>query len=214
VTNWLSETFHQIIEKAGYVGAVLVVLVLVLWGAAYYRLIPKLSRRTASILAVGALFLIFCALWLPTVEPVVKTFERLVLRVRTIDVMLENEEGHTVLEGFTVVYRTPDQGVERAEQHNGAAAIRGLPVGLENLDVVGIECPGWSIREKGPFSILDGKVTVPMQKNAPKPPPDDKKRPDPSVFLPTDEQLRHEPKFKPEEVVDFGALQLLGGRCR
>jgi hypothetical protein len=56
------------------------------------------------------------------------------------------------------------------------------------------------MRDRGPFPIVEGQVSIIVIQNVPTPPHDDARRPDPSVFAPTEGQLAEKPETDPADV--------------
>ncbi len=188
--------WQTVMQTAPYAGAIISVVAVVLIYLARAKVFPKLSQKAAFWILGFGLFILFVALLIPP-------FERLVLRVQTIDVVLRSEANAILQRPFTVRYRTSDRGVVRVEGHDGTAELRGVPVSLEKLDIVDIECGGFVMRDPGPFALDNGKVEVVMVSGEPPPPEDDRKRPDPSVFKPSKDELDNTPAVQGKDVTLF-----------
>lgn len=195
--KWIADLLRAIIDEAGSVGAILVVLVILFFMAARSGLFPKIPRRTFSILAVLTLILLFGVIVLVIVWP---TIERRILGVQTVDVILKTDNNSIVPVDFVLRYRLKDRGVLDTQGSRGVAEVRGVPLSEKNLSVVDVEVGGWSMQDRGPIQIIDGEVNVMMVKKGAAPPPDDANRPDPNAFSPTRDELLHKPDVEPDQV--------------
>lgn len=189
-----AEVFLKLVDLAGPIGAFVGLLLLLLFFLFKNKLAPKLTRTQLSWVLIGIIALTVVG----ALSPIVVKF---VMRVKTIDVILRASDRSLVQIPFTLKYRLPDRGVIDVEGKEGIAAIRGIPIDLDSLNVVDIQCTGWTVAKKGRHAVDDqGEVTIIMKKSGPIPPPDDAMRPDPSPFEPTAEQLAAPPKVAAEDV--------------
>ncbi len=188
--------WQTVMQTAPYAGAIISVVAMVLIYLARTKVFPKLSQKAAFWILCFGLFIFFVALLIPP-------FERLVLRIQTIDIVLRSEANAILQRPFSVRYRTSDRGVVHVEGHDGTAELRGVPLSLEKLDIVDIVCSGFVMRDTGPFVIDNGKVELVMVASEPHPPEDDKKRPDPSVLKPAKEELDAAPAVQGKNVTLF-----------
>src|SRR5262249_28487817 len=80
---------------------------------------------------------------------------------QNVDVRLFEPGGTLLQKNFSVSWYHPDTGPQSAPGYNGNALLRGLPVGLAELDL-GVTCPGHRVKDKGPYPITDRVVRVTM----------------------------------------------------
>ena len=204
--SWIPEVLNVVVDKAGHIGAVLVILFLVFFVAARQGLFPKFTRAASLVVFVLILLVILIALLLPTIE-------RWAFGTQTVDVILRDDLGQVVPIEFTLRIRLRDHGVGSEEGHGGVAEVRGVPVGSKALELIDIEAPGWNPRKIGPIPIVDGETIIVVVRNEPVAPPDDARRPDPSVFSPTAAQLAEAPEVEPKKVTlhdrNFSGKQLV-----
>jgi hypothetical protein len=193
VVDKIPEILHDIIDKAGYVGAVLVALMLLAFGAAKAGLFPKFSRRGGFAIAILLFLFFFVALLLPT-------FERIIFKVHTVDVVLMTKDGEIVNTAFTLRYRLSDRGILQIEGDKGAAEARGFPTTNSKLDVVQVHVVGWKLVDSSPISIVDGRANVVVTKEVLVPPADDKERPDSAVFKPTHDVILKKSNYSPGDI--------------
>ncbi len=78
---------------------------------------------------------------------------------QTIDVRLYDPSGTPLERDFKVSWHHPDTGPHSKDGQKGNADLRGLPVGLAEIDLA-ITCPGYKVKDKGPYPIKDRTVRV------------------------------------------------------
>lgn len=78
---------------------------------------------------------------------------------QTIDVSLWTPSDALIQQNFDLSYYHPATGPQNAPGVKGYASVR-LPAGTKKLDVSAIGCPGFQLRDKAPFDIVDGQVKL------------------------------------------------------
>lgn len=110
-------------------------------------------------------------------------------------------KGVSLEKDFVIRVRVPRMEEQTQQGHRGGAAIE-LPSQIESINTLAVDCPGYRLRDEGPYKIEDGAVYLHMAKTeSPDPPgPGDVPPPDIVSDKPTREQVAH-PADTPLEMV-------------
>jgi hypothetical protein len=149
------------------------------------RLIPGLATAATGGFAIWLLTLVL----LPSAS-----------EYQTVSVYLQHRK-QPLLRDFELIVFIPGLNPIRERGHDGAASLQ-LSSHLKIIESLVVKCPGFSLRDRGPFSIARGRLLLVMVENASPAPllPEQFPSEDAIADRPSKEQLTVPPRFKPTEV--------------